>query len=223
MKSSILNAVLASMAFAAPVFGAPEKAEEVAPKYKNRLSVSPNSVSYERTAEDSLFFGFEYSRAPAFREKNIDVDVTTTSLKIGQSFSIDPRSRITPALGASMFRDEGTAIVYHQVKDEMGHTTTREFWVKNPFMFHGTFGLNAEYDLVKSVTLGLNVHGMCGGVWGGKIDKMGDMSWGMNASLPITFRMGTDAHWDVRMEPFALLLKDYANYVGGKAALGYRF
>jgi hypothetical protein len=192
-------------------------------KYKNRLSVSPNSISFERTAEDSLFVSFEHSIAPTFRQKNIDVDVNTTSIKVGQNFSIDGKSRITPSIGVSMFRDESYGTVYATVEAEKGQEISSEITVQNPFLFHGTFGLGMEYDFMKNMTFGLNAHGMVGSTWGSEVRKMGDMSWGFHTSLPVTFRFGTDAHWDVRMEPFAYLLKDYANYVGGKAGLGYRF
>jgi hypothetical protein len=223
MKSSVLNAVLASVALTAPVFGGQDtKCEDCAPKYKNRLSVSPNSISYERTAEDSMFVSFEHSISPAFREKNIDVDVNTTSIKLGQTFAFDGKSRLTPSVGVSMFRDESYGTVYSTIDTEDGQVSS-EITVQNPFLFHGTLGLAAEYEFLKSATFGLNVHGMLGSAWGSEVKKMGDMSWGFHTSLPVTFRFGTDAHWDVRMEPFAYLLKDYANYVGGKAALGYRF
>lgn len=223
MKSSILNAVLASVAVVAPVFGAPEKSEETAPKYKNRLSVSPNSIGYERTAEDSLFVSFEHSVSPAFLAKNVDTDVSTTAFKIGQNFAVDARSRVIPSIGVSMFKDMGTATLYAEVRGEKGVSIQREIEVKNAFIFHGTLGLHAEYDLFKSTTVGLGLHGMMGQAWGSELHGFKHMSYGFNASLPVTFRLGTDAHWDVRMEPFAYLLKDYANYVGGKATLGYRF
>lgn len=224
MKSFLLNAVLASVAFAAPAFAvAPEKCEETAPKYKNRLSVSPTSVSFERTAEDSWYAGFEYFEAPAFVAKNIDTTVSLTSFKLGQTFSIDCKSRIAPMIGVSMFRDESKGHIVAEVEKEGQPTVSAEYTLQNPFVFHGSVGFGAEYDLMKTTTVGLNVHGLMGGVWGSDVRKMSDMSWGMHAALPVTFRFGSEARWDARFEPFTLLLKDYANYVGGKAALGYRF
>lgn len=223
---SFLNTVLASVAMAAPAFAVVQDkcaAEENVPRFKSRISVSPTSLSFERMSEDSWSFGFEYFTAPAFRAKNLDVTTGVASVKVGYGFAIDPRSRVTASVGASMFREENTATIYAGVRDQMGVTLSREITVKNPYLIHGTVGFGAEYDLMKTLTLGLNVHGMGGQVWGGTIDKMGDMSWGLNMSLPLTFRFGQCSQWDARFEPFTYLLRDYANYVGGKAALGYRF
>lgn len=223
MKSFLLNTILASVAFSAPAFAAQDKCEDVTPKYKNRLSASPTSISYERTAEDSINVSFEHFEAPAFVQKNVDTTASVTSIKIGQNFSFDCRSRLIPSVGVSMFKDTNEGLFYADVKDEKGTAVSARIKVTNPYLFHGTLGMNAEYDIMKSITFGLNVHGMMGSVWGSEVRKISEMSWGLNTSVPITFRFGTDAHWDVRMEPFAFLLKDYANYVGGKAALGYRF
>lgn len=223
---SFLNTILASVALAGPAFAVPDKCavdDAPAPRYKNRVSISPTSLSFEHLSDDSWNWGFEYFEAPAFRAKNLDVTTGVAAIKIGYGFSVDGRSRITTSVGASMFREENTATLYADVKDEMDVTLSREITVKNPYLIHGTVGFGAEYDLMKSLTVGLNVHGMGGQVWGGTIDKMGDMSWGLNMSLPLTFRFGGCSQWDARFEPFTYLLKDYANYVGGKAALGYRF
>ena len=220
-----LNTILAAVALTGPAFCAPEKsADDVcSTKYQNRISVSPNSVSFEKLSNDSWNFGFEYFKAPALRGKNIDVTTSVTSIKVGYSLPVDCKSRFIPAIGVSMFREENTGTLFATYKPETDTTITTKITVKNPFLFHGSAGISAEYDISRTLTLGLGVHGLAGGVWGGTVEEIGDLSLGLNASLPITFRFGSGSQWDARFEPFTYLLKDYANYVGGKAALGYRF
>jgi hypothetical protein len=94
---------------------------------------------------------------------------------------------------------------------------------KYPYIFHGLVGFMAEYDLMKSVTVGLNVKGLMGKVWGSAQKDLRDLSYGLHATIPVTFHFGKDMNWDFRMEPLAILLKDYSNFIGGKAGLGYRF
>lgn len=208
---SFLKTVLASMALAAPAFSiAPQEkcSGDECFKYKNRVSASPNSVGYERLGDDSIYFGFEYAMSPSLVSSTAyPVKVETTDLKVGYTFSFDGKMRLTPFLGGNYFHEDVTYNYYR------------------PTLAHGTFGLNFEYDAMKPITVGMNLDGMVGGRLSTMVDtdREKEASWGLHAAVPVTVRFGTASQWDARFEPFAYFLKDYSNYVGGKASLGYRW
>lgn len=207
---SFLNMVLASVALAAPAFAiAPDKCTgDECFKHKNRLSASPNSISYERIGDDSIYVGFEYAKSPTLvRSWVYPTTVETTDLKLGYTFGFDNKWHLTPFIGGNYFH-EATNYDYYR-----------------PTLAHGTMGINAEYDITKPFTIGLNVDGMVGGRLSTMIDTDAtkEASWGLHAAIPVTVRFGTASQWDARFEPFTYLLRDHANYVGGKASLGYRW
>lgn len=208
---SFLNSILASVALAAPAFGAatPEKCVgDECFKYKNRLSASPSSISYERIGDDSIYFGFEYAKSPTLVSSYVyPTDVETADLKLGYTFAFDSKWHLTPFIGGNYFHED------------------TNYNYPRPTLAHGTFGLNAEYDVMKPFTVGVSVDGMVGGRLRTMVDSdyEKEASWGLHAAVPVTVRFGTASQWDARFEPFTYFLKDYSNYVGGKASLGYRW
>lgn len=213
MKSFVLKTVVASLAVVSSAMAAqtPEKCTgDECFKYKNRLSASPNSVSYERLGDDSVYVGFEYAQSPTLVRSWVrPATIETADLKAGYTFAFDSKLRLTPFIGGNYFYE---AASYQYFR---------------PTLAHGTFGFNAEYDVVKPFTIGLNVDGMVGGRLSTMVNKEEDTSkeasWGLHAAVPVTVRFGSSSQWDARFEPFTYVLKDYANYVGGKASVGYRW
>jgi hypothetical protein len=206
------------------VFATTEKADtSSAPKYSNRVVALQPALSYERLGEDSVYFGVESFAAPVWTGTNARTRIGVIEARAGYTFAIDSRSRVTPIVGVSMFRDLHCWKVWQPFDWDCEGTGYSEVTCKYPYIFHGNLGFMAEYDLGKIFSLGLTAKGMMGKVWGSDQTNIKDLSYGLNVSLPLTVRFGKEYNWDLRIEPLAYLLKDYSNFVGGKSTLAYRF
>lgn len=222
MKSMFLKASIL-MSFAASfVYAAEKKEEDLAPKYKNRIAVLQSSLSYDRTAEDEIHYGFDSYVAKAWRDINDTTVIGVIEGRIGYTMSSDARMRVTPVVGVSVFKDLEEHKFYTSF-NEKNMTNTSSSRVVNPYRVHAMIGVMGEYDVAKSVSVGFNLKGLVGKITGAAEAGYKELSYGMHGALPITFRFGADQHWDLRMEPFALLLRDTARYLGARAAVGYRF
>lgn len=224
MKNLFAKLMLPVAFAASTVSATPEKQElPLAPKYSNRVVALQPTISYERLGDDSVYVGVESFVTGVWRGKNDYTKIGLIEARVGYTFAFDARSRLTPVIGASMFRDleEGTA--YHTHRWDENTFESRTVTYTHPYLFHGHMGLMAEYDLSRTLTFGVTAKGLMGKVWGTEQKDLKDLSYGLNASVPVTFRFGKEFNWDLRIEPLAILLKDYNNFLGGKAAVAYRF
>jgi hypothetical protein len=220
MKNIFLSALSCLTVFSGSLIATPTKCDlDGAPIYNNRIVALQSGLVYERSAKDSIHLGFESFVTSAIRGKNDSTTIGVVEARIGHSFTLTEGSSITPVVGASMLRDLEEGKSYIQKKGGVTIETT----FREPYFFHGTIGFMADYAFSNSFDLGLTAKALIGTSWGANVDKVEDLSYGFHGSLPITFRFGTGYHWDFRLEPYALLLKDYNNYVGLKAGVGYRF
>lgn len=224
MKNLFAKLMLPVAFAAGTVSATPEKQENsLAPKYSNRVVALQPTVSYERLGDDSVYVGVESFVTGTWRGKNDYTTIGLIEARVGYTFSFDAKSRLTPVIGGSMFRDLEEGTVYHTNCWDGTTFESRELTYTHPYLFHGHVGLMAEYDISRTLTFGLNAKGLMGKVWGSSQKDLKDLSYGLNASVPVTFRFGKEFNWDLRLEPIAILLKDYNNYIGGKAAVAYRF
>ena len=224
MKNLFAKLMLPVALAASTVSATPEKQEpSLAPKYSNRVVALQPTVSYERLGDDSVYVGVESFVTGAWRGENDYTKIGLIEARVGYTFAFDARSRVTPVIGGSLFQDLEKGTAYHTHRWDEKNSESREVTYTHPYLFHGHLGLMAEYDISRTLTFGVNAKGLMGKVWGSNQNNIKDLSYGLNTSIPVTFRFGKEFNWDLRIEPIAILLKDYNNYIGGKAAVAYRF
>jgi hypothetical protein len=180
-------------------------------EYNNRMTVfDPGWISYERTKNDSLYWGLMENISPAIGRKKHRWLLEAEG-RIGWNLFYDMKMHVTPYVGVLYLND---------------FRGTRCFRTSRDGVLAGEIGLLFDYEFGSVFNLGINAKGFVGGslndhpVWGKGVAGGGEIG------IPFTFRFGGSRHWDLRIEPFDLYIrgkKHGHNYACIRAAFGYRF
>ncbi len=212
-----------------------QKAAQPSPyyPYDNRLAVIFPLQSYERIKPNSLYAAFEswltYALIGGNNFNNFSGGwIGEAELQMGYNVLYTNKDHLTPFFGVGVFKDW---------KKEP-HVTSwilvnGSYWAVNsteksylPLLIYGSFGVLYDHDFNSVFSLGWHFKGMMGGPTDNKSWGWQSPVVGLDASLPFTFRMGQNRHWDLRLEPF--LIYWYSSqvqrgYLGLRGNLAYRF
>ena len=178
-------------------------------EYHNRMVVfSPTHQAYERIKPDDMYWGIEgwYVRADN-KHKNW---LLNGEFRVGHNYLYNLVDHVTPFAGVGYIQDFSKH--YHNYH--------------KPGIVYGTVGMLYDHEFNSVFTLGVNLKGLVGGPASKKHFNWGSPVVGADMSIPITFRLGHNRHWDLRLEPFNTYLYGThacAYYVGSRCTVGYRF
>lgn len=230
MKNMFLKVILPLLACAGALVAAEVKEEKaVSPQYNHRMTVfTPAHIGYEYMPNDDFYFGVDAAVHDTYNiEKRNTAMPAELQIRMGRSYFFGGKDHVRPIMGGAITR-EMTVRKFH------GYSYEFDQWVvldelQPPAIAYGFLGVMLEREFNDRVALGLNVKGLVGGVVGKcnvnqrRIFGVKDVYYGADVSLPFTIRLGQDRHWDIRIEPFALVLNDGNRYLGHRSAVAYRF
>lgn len=191
-------------------------------EYHNRMAVfGPLHQVYERIKTDALYVGVE-AWLFLVSSSQQSTALFEGEVRFGYNFFYKGRHHLTPLAGVGVIKDTQT---FHYTSTFFkGHEHKHHSQL--PAVVYGTLGLLYDYEFNSVVNLGFNLKGLVGGGVGGTHIGWGSPVVGFDASIPLTFRFGHKRHWDIRIEPFDILLHSTnatINYFGGRSTIGYRF
>lgn len=180
-------------------------------QYNNRMVVFPLfHQCYERLKIRDIYVGVE----AFFVRTDTSHILLNTELRMGYNFFFNRKDHMTPFVGVGYVQDFSYS--YH------GHFRLRH----KPGIACMTQGFLYIHEFSSVFNLGVNGKVLMGGPTTKKRFNWGSPVIGAQASIPLTFRFGSDKHWDFRLEPFNLYLwskKASHDYSGCMATFGYRF
>ncbi len=202
----------------------PETQKAVTPfiEYHNRMAVfGPFHQVYERIKTDALYVGVEGWLLPVKSSQRSD-ELFDAELRFGYNLFYKGRHHLTPLAGVGVVK--GTKRFHYNSTLFEGHEHKHHGAI--PAVVYGALGFLYDYEFNSVFNLGFNLKGLVGGAVDKKHINWGSTVVGFDASVPITFRFGHKRHWDIRIEPFDMLLHGTnvtINYFGFRSTIGYRF
>lgn len=192
-------------------------------EYHNRMAVfGPAHQVYERIKTDAFYTGVEAWLVNVITSKSHHWLLGEAEFRMGYNYFYNGRDHVTPFVGVGALKNYRARNCDCSV---WGKDTNHHF-VKLPLVAYGVLGFLYDHEFNSIFNLGLNLKGMIGGGVNKKNHDWGSPIYGLDASLPITFRFGHKRHWDIRIEPFDIYLHGkhvQVNYFGFRSTLGYRF
>jgi hypothetical protein len=185
-------------------------------------------IGYEFMPNNDLYIGVDTLVTEMYNTTTKRSAVPASlEVRFGRSYFLDGQHHIRPILGGGIARDL-------KVVDFLDYSNEFHQWVKldelkHPTLAYGFLGVMLEHEFNSRLALGLNVKALIGGVVG-KCDRqqreyfnVKSIYYAGDISLPFTIRMGSARNWDLRLEPFALVMNDGNRYIGHRSAIAYRF
>ena len=189
-------------------------------QYHNRMSVfTPTHILYERIRPNALYVGVEYyeTYVDIESEKRIikrNTHFSEFEYRMGYHFLLNGRDHLIPILGVGFFNSEKYDKWFHNPH----HGVPLTGYVTGGFMY------NHEFNSI--FNLGVNFKPFVGYADSNENFIGKQAIGGFDISLPITFRFGSNRHWDLRLEPFSVFMfssDSWINAIGQRSTLGYRF
>lgn len=196
------------------------KPESVA--YNHRVVIfHPNHHGYEYLPESGLYVGFDVYSSDVYSTTNSYDSFVFSDLRIGMSCQAGQDSTVRPFVGVSIqrnMRESQKWLWNSKAKNFLAFANLDE-----PIAGYGLLGVTSETSLNEFVSVGVTTKFLAGT----QIAHLGESErtflWGVDMSLPVTVRLGSASHWELKLDPFAVVLNDGSRYVGHRSALAYRF
>lgn len=201
-------------------------------QYNNRMMVfTPWHQGYERIENDAFYFGLEGYVTPVVawphhhhHHRHRWNALFNAEMRFGYNCFYNGRDHLTPFIGAGYVEQYFRR--HHHHHHDHHHNDHHHSRHHRPGVAYGTLGFLYTHEFNTIFNLGFNAKFILGGPVDHKHPKWGSPVVGADVSMPWTFRFGPDRHWDVRLEPFYMVLhgpKETQNYFGGRSNVGYRF
>lgn len=229
MKKAFFSALLSLAAVTG--FGI-EKAElqkPEMPQHSHRMTVfSPNHLSYEYMANDDLYFKVDGEIDTAYdTAKDTQVHPAHFELKFGRTYFLNDQDHVRPVLGGGIYRDLRAFEVVEYSREFGKWLTVDE--LQNVAIGYGLIGVDVDHEFNSRLALGLSIKGIIGGPIGTlsraeqNIFPAKSVYFGGDFSLPFMIRLGSTRNWELRLEPYALVINDGTRYIGHRSGVAYRF
>lgn len=197
---------------------APKKSEPRFIQYRNRVMVfTPFHQGYERTENDALYVGIEAYAASVMAQHKHHHDNTlfNAEVRLGYNYFYNGRDHLTPFVGGGYVQQ-----FYKTERHHHNHIHHK------PGVGYATVGFLYSHEFNSIFGLGFNSKFLLGGPVSDRRPKWGAPVVGLDFAMPWIFRFGHKRHWDVRIEPFYMLLHGSSltqHYLGFRNSIGYRF
>lgn len=187
--------------------------------YRNRMMVFiPWHQCYERIEINALYGAAEIYALPVAAWPNKHHHhrhnvLVNAEVRFGYNYFFNGRDHITPFAGIG-FVEHNFRYHHHDSRHHL------------PGVAYGTLGFRYYHDFNSVFSLGCNGKHMFGGPVKQKHHGWGSPVIGLDLSMTATFRFGYWRHWDIRLEPFYMVLYgsgETQNFLGGRSNVGYRF
>lgn len=202
MKNTLFKMALPLVAFAASLAATQPKVEAPA-QFNHRVSVHPTHYSYEYLAPDEVYFSFDANKNQSYTKDDVMVSHIVGDFRVGRNLEFSPDTVVRPFVGVSASRNIS--------------------YLMDPVKMFGVVGFGLEKTVADIFTVGLTTKGLFGGIVGKTYGHDRKWCFGVDMSLPITVKFGRTSHWEMRLEPFAVVLNDGNQYLGHRSGLAYRF
>jgi hypothetical protein len=183
------------------------KSQPVAPQYNNRVGLSPFCAIYERLELNCLYFGIDVWVPVIYSHNrhNHWGSLIKGEARVGYNLLYNGCDHVIPVAGVGyLFNNVG---VFNHAK--FGYVMAGLIYFHE---FNSIFGW------------GINLKALAGEQLSNTEPKK--VAWGVELSIPITFRFGHFRHWDVTVQPDYLYIESHHQHqgvFGGRGTLGYRF
>jgi hypothetical protein len=199
----ILVACLLSSLFA---YSNEQPCEKIRPNYPHRINFSLARLGYEHIQPNAIYVGAECCYVLGIFSDELGLAYADVEARMGYNFLPSPSNKLTPFIGGGYFHSFPSG-----EKQQIAYPS---------------LGLRYEHVFGTVFNLGLNLEGMLGYSVNNKHPSWGNPIWGLDASLPFTWRFTRSRRWDFRLEPYFtgwFGQEKYALYGGFRNSFGYRF
>ncbi len=179
-----------------------EQESEIPPFFNNRINFNLLRFGYERTKDNSFYFGSEISTFYTI-EKSL---ISQGEIRFGYNYKPHTRNKITPFLSIGSLENRGRKT----------HSIIETFF-KPLEISYGGIGVRYEHIFGKIFSLGLNTQWMHG------VNCWHMYTQGFNISTPFTWRFTKSRNWDIRLEPFYTRFSHNFSMGGVVTSFGYSF
>lgn len=230
MKSIVKYTLLPLLAFGGALCAAEQKAPEpFMPQHSHRMTVfSPSHLSYEYLPNDDIYIGVDAEANHSYNVKTKHSAIPAhLELTLGRSYFYNYDTHFRPLLGGGIMRDLRTFEVTEWSFEHGQFVTLDE--LKSIGIGYGLIGATVDHEFNSRLALGLTVKAIVGGPIGhmnpNERSVFGSKSvyYGGDFSLPLMLRLGAQRNWEIRLEPYALVLNDGNRYIGHRSGVAYRF
>lgn len=230
MKTIVKYTILPLLAFGGTLLADEQKAPEpLMPQHNHRMTVfSMSHLSYEYLPNDDIYIGVDAEANHSYNIKTKRSAVPAHfELMLGRSYFYNYNTHFRPIVGGGVMRDLRTFEARAWSREYGQFVTLDEF--KSVAIGYGLIGAAVDHEFNSRLAIGLTVKGIVGGPIGhmnrNEKNIFGEKSvyYGIDASLPLMLRLGAQRNWEIRLEPYALVLNDGNQYIGHRSGVAYRF
>jgi hypothetical protein len=192
------------------------QAQSKAPYYSNRLNLFEG---YERLKPDDVYGAIIAWASPNFI-KDKDHLIVNAEFRVGYNFLCSDQNTLV-----SLFVGAGYLDNFRKAHEHNRHYL-RKIQEHSLRLAYGSYGVLVDHQFTPLFSMGLNVKGILGKGEIGSRYHNNAFTAGGDFGLPITFRFAPTRAWDLRFEPFYMVLnskQDTTNYLGLRLFIGYRF
>lgn len=231
MKNLFLKALVPFMSLTTFLVAAEgsEAFKPACPQYDHRMTVfHPAHIGYEYLPNDDLYLGVEVVGTEVYNVKTKGSAIPAfLEVRGGRSYFYNGQDHIRPFIGGMLGKDLKTRKVTQYAREFGQFVDLCE--IECPLLAFGFVGCTVEREFNSRLSLGLTAKAMIGG----PVQKsskyqeytygLRDILYGADLSMPFTIRLGEARNWDIRLEPFAVVMNGNVRYLGHRSAIAYRF
>lgn len=188
--------------------------------YDHRMVVfHPLHQAYEYIPLNDFYVGANLQTDPVYRSDGNHVLHGFTEVRFGRSLCLGNGNLVRVALGIGCMKDQ--RIISYKKWHSGDFISLSERG--EPSIAYGLVGVMFEHQLTPTVVVGFNTKILGGGVAGNHYWSTQDFHFGADVAVPVTFAFGNFRNWELKLEPFGLVMNNGNKYIGHRSALAYRF